>query len=376
MARFKETQLREEPFSDSDDGFGLSAMALVHAPDDEEKAAAYYDKETEIDPVKLVLKEVSQVPLLTGEEEVALAKRVEAGEAAREKIDKLTQDKNVIADKLRKKIADLEKLVQDGEDAREHLIRANGRLVVSIAKRFQGRGVLFLDLIQEGQLGLIKAVSKYEWRRGHKFSTYATWWIRQTITRAIADQGRTIRYPVHLVEEINALFKISRALEQELGHEPKAPELALRILKIKLGHEPTEEERAAELPGILKQVEKLLKLSQHPMSLNQEIKGTDEGTLDDVIEDTNYTDSDPQVVAANVTLREQIDEILNRFTPREQRIIRFRYGLEDGQVHTLEEVGKAVRLTRERVRQIESQIFRRIRNSSGFNLRDYLDTVE
>ncbi|MBQ4361734.1 MAG: RNA polymerase sigma factor RpoD [Lachnospiraceae bacterium] len=272
------------------------------------------------DPVRLYLKEIGKVPLLTAEEEVDLAKRMGDGD----------------------------------EEAKHKLTEANLRLVVSIAKRYVGRGMLFLDLIQEGNLGLIKAVEKFDYTKGFKFSTYATWWIRQAITRAIADQARTIRIPVHMVETINKLMRVQRQLLQELGREP------------------TEEEIAAEMNLSVERVREILKIAQEPVSLETPIGEEEDSHLGDFIQDENVPV--PAEAAARMLLKEQLDEVLDTLTEREQKVLRLRFGMNDGRARTLEEVGKEFDVTRERIRQIEAKALRKLRHPSrSRKLRDFLD---
>ena len=272
------------------------------------------------DPVRMYLKEIGKVPLLTAEEEIELAKRMEDGD----------------------------------EDAKKRLAEANLRLVVSIAKRYVGRGMLFLDLIQEGNLGLIKAVEKFDYRKGYKFSTYATWWIRQAITRAIADQARTIRIPVHMVETINKLIRVSRQLLQELGREP------------------TPEEIAEEMNLPVDRVREILKISQEPVSLETPIGEEEDSHLGDFIQDDNVPV--PADAAAFTLLKEQLVDVLGTLTEREQKVLRLRFGLDDGRARTLEEVGKEFSVTRERIRQIEAKALRKLRHPSrSRKLRDYLE---
>ena len=272
------------------------------------------------DPVRMYLKEIGKVPLLTAEEEIELAKRMELGD----------------------------------EEAKKRLAEANLRLVVSIAKRYVGRGMLVLDLIQEGNLGLIKAVEKFDYRKGYKFSTYATWWIRQAITRAIADQARTIRIPVHMVETINKLIRVSRQLLQELGREP------------------TPEEIAEEMNMPVERVREILKISQEPVSLETPIGEEEDSHLGDFIQDDNVPV--PADAAAFTLLKEQLVEVLSTLTDREQKVLRLRFGLDDGRARTLEEVGKEFNVTRERIRQIEAKALRKLRHPSrSRKLKDYLD---
>ena len=275
------------------------------------------------DPVRMYLKEIGKVPLLTAEEEVELSKQMEEGG-------------------------------ETGKRARERLAEANLRLVVSIAKRYVGRGMLFLDLIQEGNLGLIKAVEKYDYHMGFKFSTYATWWIRQAITRAIADQARTIRIPDHMVETINRLIRIQRQLLQELGREPTPEEIAARM----------------EIP--VEKVREIQKVSQEPVSLETPIGEEEDSHLGDFIQDENV--QVPAEAAAYTLLREQLDEVLDTLTERERQVLRLRFGLDDGRARTLEEVGREFHVTRERIRQIEAKALRKLRQPSrSRKLRDYLE---
>ncbi len=297
------------------------------------------------DSISLYLKEIGRVPLLTAEEEVSLAKRMEKGREARKKLSQGVDDWE-----------ERERLlwfVRDGQAGQEHLIKANSRLVVSVAKKYVGRGVPFLDLIQEGNIGLIRAVKKFDFRRGFKFSTYATWWIRQAVTRAIADQGRTIRVPVHMYEQINRLTRTSRQLVQELGRDP------------------TTEEIAEELGVSPRKVEHIMRVSQRPLSLEMPVGEEEDSYLGDFIEDE---DADaPSEAAGHQLLREVIDEIFQSLTPREVRILQLRFGLVDGYCYTLEEVGKKFGVTRERIRQIEAQALSRLRHPSrSRKLRDYL----
>ena len=272
------------------------------------------------DPVRMYLKEIGKVSLLSADEEIELAKRMEKGDEA----------------------------------AKKRLAEANLRLVVSIAKRYVGRGMLFLDLIQEGNLGLIKAVEKFDYRKGYKFSTYATWWIRQAITRAIADQARTIRIPVHMVETINKLIRVSRQLLQELGREPSPEEIA------------------AEMNMPVERVREILKISQEPVSLETPIGEEEDSHLGDFIQDDNVPV--PADAAAFTLLKEQLEEVLGTLTEREQKVLTLRFGLEDGRARTLEEVGKEFNVTRERIRQIEAKALRKLRHPSrSRKLRDYLD---
>ena len=298
------------------------------------------------DSISLYLKEIGRIPLLTAEQEVSLAKRMEAGRDTKKRLSKNR-------DLSHQERVELSAIVRDGKSAQEHLIKANSRLVVSVAKKYVGRGVPFLDLIQEGNIGLIRAVNKFDYRRGYKFSTYATWWIRQAVTRAIADQGRTIRVPVHMYEQINRLARVSRQLVQELGRDP------------------TVEEIAGELGVSPKKVERTIKVSQRPLSLEMPVGEEDDSFLGDFIEDSDAPSPTDQ--ASQQLLRDQIDDIFVSLTPREVRILQLRFGLVDGYSYTLEEVGKKFGVTRERIRQIEAQALGRLRHPSrSRKLRDFL----
>ncbi|MCL7455136.1 MAG: RNA polymerase sigma factor RpoD [Anaerolineae bacterium] len=298
------------------------------------------------DSISLYLKEIGRIPLLTAEQEVSLAKRMEAGRNAKRR---LSRDGDLSLEER----DELRELVRDGNAAHEHLIKANSRLVVSVAKKYVGRGVPFLDLIQEGNIGLIRAVKKFDYRRGYKFSTYATWWIRQAVTRAIADQGRTIRVPVHMYEQINRLARVSRQLVQELGRDP------------------TVEEIAEELGVSPKKVERTIKVSQRPLSLEMPVGEEDDSFLGDFIEDSEAPSPTDQ--ASQQLLRDQIEDIFGSLTPREVRILQLRFGLVDGYSYTLEEVGRKFGVTRERIRQIEAQALGRLRHPSrSRKLRDFL----
>ncbi len=344
------------------------------------------------DPVRMYLKEIGKVPLLTAEEESELAKRMEAGNYASEIIRKyhseqddykptylgmlkkeqdarehdatkgdLVLDRIVIyAEKLQnyelteEDVKELGDIVTEGDFSKKRLSESNLRLVVSIAKRYVGRGMLFLDLIQEGNLGLIKAVEKFDYRKGYKFSTYATWWIRQAITRAIADQARTIRIPVHMVETINKLIRVSRQLLQELGREPSPEEIA------------------AEMDMPVERVREILKISQEPVSLETPIGEEEDSHLGDFIQDDNVPV--PADAATFTLLKEQLEEVLGTLTEREQKVLILRFGLEDGRARTLEEVGKVFNVTRERIRQIEAKALRKLRHPSrSRKLKDYLE---
>ncbi|HHN93373.1 MAG TPA: sigma-70 family RNA polymerase sigma factor [Anaerolineae bacterium] len=306
---------------------------------------AYFDTIAIDDTIGLYLKEIGRVPLLTAEEEVMLAKRMEAGQQAREK---LSQDGLDPEERER-----LQRIVEDGLAAREHLIRANSRLVISVAKKYIGRGVPFLDLIQEGNIGLIRAANKFDYKRGHKFSTYATWWIRQAVTRAIADQSRTIRVPVHMGDQINKLLRIAHRLTQELGRKPTSEELAA----------------AMEIPT--RKAEEMLKVARRPLSLDMPTDDEGDSKLGDFIEDEDSAAPDDEVTSS--MLRELLHVILQDLPPREVRILQLRYGLVDGETYTLEEVGRKLGVTRERVRQIEAQALSRLRHPThARKLKDFL----
>jgi RNA polymerase primary sigma factor len=311
------------------------------------------------DPVRMYLKGIGKVPLLSADEEIELAQKMEAGSVAVEKIPLLKERLAETGDEQEKEeiqaeIKALQLDVDRGSDAKKRLAEANLRLVVSIAKRYVGRGMLFLDLIQEGNLGLIKAVEKFDYRKGYKFSTYATWWIRQAITRAIADQARTIRIPVHMVETINKLIRVSRQLLQELGREP------------------TPEEIAEEMKMPVERVREILKISQEPVSLETPIGEEEDSHLGDFIKDDNVPV--PADAATFTLLKEQLEEVLGTLTEREQKVLTLRFGLEDGRARTLEEVGKEFNVTRERIRQIEAKALRKLRHPSrSRKLKDYLE---
>ena len=311
------------------------------------------------DPVRMYLKEIGKVPLLSADEEIELAQKMEAGSVAVEKIPLLKErlaetGEEQEKEEIQAEIKALQLDVDRGSDAKKRLAEANLRLVVSIAKRYVGRGMLFLDLIQEGNLGLIKAVEKFDYRKGYKFSTYATWWIRQAITRAIADQARTIRIPVHMVETINKLIRVSRQLLQELGREP------------------TPEEIAEEMKMPVERVREILKISQEPVSLETPIGEEEDSHLGDFIKDDNVPV--PADAAIFTLLKEQLEEVLGTLTEREQKVLTLRFGLEDGRARTLEEVGKEFNVTRERIRQIEAKALRKLRHPSrSRKLKDYLE---
>ncbi|MDY6878020.1 MAG: sigma-70 family RNA polymerase sigma factor [Chloroflexota bacterium] len=307
---------------------------------------AYFDTIAIDDTIGLYLKEVGRVPLLTAEEEVMLAKRMEAGLIAQGELnhDGLNPEER----------GEMENVVQDGLAAREHLIRANSRLVISVAKKYIGRGVPFLDLIQEGNIGLIRAANKFNYKLGNKFSTYATWWIRQAVTRAIADQSRTIRVPVHMGDQINKLLRTSHHLTQELGREPTTEELATEL----------------EIPT--RKAEEMLRVARRPLSLEMPTDDEGESELGDFIEDEDISAPDEEVTFS--MLRELLRSILQDLPPREVRILQLRYGLVDGETYTLEEVGKKLGVTRERVRQIEAQALSRLRHPThSRRLKDFLE---
>lgn len=333
------TELEDEDFDEEE--------TLAWINNDLVQDAGYQQALDSDDVVGLYLKEAGRVPLLTAQEEVSLAKRMEQAQLARERLeaegDRLPPDDAY----------DLKDIILDGDDAQEHLVRANARLVISVAKKYIGRGVPFLDLIQEGNIGLIRATNKFEYQRGHKFSTYATWWIRQAVSRAVADQGRTIRVPVHMGDQLNRMRRIQLQLTQELGRDPSIEELAV-------GMETTPDK-----------IENLLEIARRPVSLETPIDEEGDSTFGDFVEDVNSPAPADEV--ATHLLHEQLTTALDRLPPREAQILRLRYGLEDGRVYTLEEVGQEIGVTRERVRQLEAQALNRLRQSSAhIILRDYL----
>ena len=303
------------------------------------------------DPVRMYLKEIGKVALLTADEEVTLASAMTAGQLARERIEAAEETGEEISetDRIR-----LQAEIKSGDAAKKSLAEANLRLVVSIAKRYVGRGMLFLDLIQEGNLGLIKAVEKFDYTKGYKFSTYATWWIRLAITRAIADQARTIRIPVHMVETINKVIRVSRQLLQELGHDPSPEEIS-------------------EEMGIpVDKVREILKIAQEPVSLETPIGEEEDSHLGDFIPDEGA--SEPSEAASFTLLKEQLVDVLSTLTPREEKVLKLRFGIEDGRTRTLEEVGKEFNVTRERIRQIEAKALRKLRHPSrSKKLKDFLN---
>ena len=303
------------------------------------------------DPVRMYLKEIGKVPLLTADEEIRLATAMSAGNAAKERMAAAEKEGEVISEE---ELAALKKDVKQGEKAKQKLAEANLRLVVSIAKRYVGRGMLFLDLIQEGNLGLIKAVEKFDYTKGYKFSTYATWWIRQAISRAIADQARTIRIPVHMVETINKVIRVSRQLMQELGHDPSPEEIS------------------EEMGMPVDKVREILKIAQEPVSLETPIGEEEDSHLGDFIPDEGV--SEPSEAASFTLLKEQLVDVLSTLTPREEKVLKLRFGIEDGRTRTLEEVGKEFNVTRERIRQIEAKALRKLRHPSrSKKLKDFLN---
>jgi RNA polymerase primary sigma factor len=331
--------LLDEEFADLDE---LDALGLDLSEDD-----GYQQAIETNDAVGLYLKEVGRVPLLSTDEEVRLAKRMERGRQAEAR---LAEQGARLSSEER---ADLERLVAEGLAAQEHLIKANSRLVISVAKKYIGRGVPFLDLIQEGNIGLIRAARKFEYQRGHKFSTYATWWIRQAVSRAVADQGRTIRLPVHMGDQINRLRRVTLSLTQLLGREPTIDEIA---------------EAMETTPD---KISVLLEISRRPISLEAPTDEDEETEIGDFVQDTR--ELSPSEAIDREMLRHHLTEALNRLPEREARILRLRYGLEDGEMHTLEEVGRAIGVTRERVRQLEAQALNRLRRSSSHRiLKDFL----
>ncbi len=318
--------LNDPKWEELQDGFGIVVADIESSLDD---------------PVRMYLREIGRVPLLTAEEEVRLAQRMERGKAERLRMD------------LHRGLVN-RRYIDEGEEAQRRLTEANLRLVVSVAKKYIGRGMNLLDLIQEGNIGLIRAVEKFDYTKGYKFSTYATWWIRQAITRAIADQARTIRIPVHMVETINRLIRISRRLLQDLGREPTSEEIAEQM------------EISAE------KVREIIKVSQEPVSLETPIGEEDDSHLGDFIED--HTALAPADAASHQLLKEQVEDVLDSLTERERKVLQLRFGLDDGRSRTLEEVGKEFHVTRERIRQIEAKALRKLRHPSrSRKLKDYLD---
>ncbi len=371
---FKDMELDAEKFERVLDYLEHNNIDVLRISDDDDDDDIILDNDDEVevekidlsipdgvsveDPVRMYLKEIGKVSLLSAEEEIELAKQMEAGNAAYEKIcilkSRMEDASDEEKEELQSAIKELQKDVEGGSAAKKRLAEANLRLVVSIAKRYVGRGMLFLDLIQEGNLGLIKAVEKFDYRKGYKFSTYATWWIRQAITRAIADQARTIRIPVHMVETINKLIRVSRQLLQELGREPSPEEIAEEM----------------NMPA--DRVREILKISQEPVSLETPIGEEEDSHLGDFLRDENVPV--PADAAAFTLLKEQLEEVLGTLTEREQKVLTLRFGLEDGRARTLEEVGKEFNVTRERIRQIEAKALRKLRHPSrSRKLKDYLE---
>ncbi|MDY4966574.1 MAG: RNA polymerase sigma factor RpoD [Dysosmobacter sp.] len=308
------------------------------------------------DPVRMYLKEIGKVPLLNPDEEIVLAQAMSAGNEAKARLDELEEQRKngETPDITPEEEAQLRKVYKKGESSKQKLAEANLRLVVSIAKRYVGRGMLFLDLIQEGNLGLIKAVEKFDYTKGYKFSTYATWWIRQAITRAIADQARTIRFPVLMVDTINNVIRVSRQLLQELGHDPSPNEIA------------------AEMGMPVEKVREILKIAQEPVSLETPIGEEEDSHLGDFIPDEGA--SEPSEAASFTLLKEQLMDVLSTLTPREEKVLKLRFGIEDGRTRTLEEVGKEFNVTRERIRQIEAKALRKLRHPSrSKKLKDFLN---
>ena len=349
---------------------GTEEDLLPELPDDEPAAEEIADVEEEElvdpnslvsnfsidDPVRMYLKEIGKVPLLNPDEEIVLAQAMAAGAEAKARLDELQEQREAgeTPAVTPEEEAELRKAFKKGESAKQKLAEANLRLVVSIAKRYVGRGMLFLDLIQEGNLGLIKAVEKFDYTKGYKFSTYATWWIRQAITRAIADQARTIRIPVHMVETINKVIRVSRQLLQELGHDPS----------------PTEIAKEMNMP--VDKVREILKIAQEPVSLETPIGEEEDSHLGDFIPDEGA--SEPSEAASFTLLKEQLMDVLSTLTPREEKVLKLRFGIEDGRTRTLEEVGKEFNVTRERIRQIEAKALRKLRHPSrSKKLKDFLN---
>lgn len=372
---FKELNLDAEQFEAVLDFLEHNNVDVLRMNDDDDDDEIILDEEDEVevenidlsvpdgvsveDPVRMYLKEIGKVPLLSAEEEINLAQRMEAGNVATEKIQLLkvrmeeTEDEAEKAE-IQEEVKAMQKDIDLGSDAKKRLAEANLRLVVSIAKRYVGRGMLFLDLIQEGNLGLIKAVEKFDYRKGYKFSTYATWWIRQAITRAIADQARTIRIPVHMVETITKVKKVSSQLLHETGHDPSAEEIAEKL----------------EMPA--ERVREIMRIAQDPVSLETPIGEEEDSHLGDFIPDDDAPA--PADAASLMLLKEQLNEVLSTLTDREAKVLRLRFGLEDGRSRTLEEVGKEFDVTRERIRQIEAKALRKLRHPSrSKKVKDFLD---
>ena len=343
----------EDFLADLPDDDGEPAMEEIAEIEEEELVDpnSLVDSFNIDDPVRMYLKEIGKVPLLTADQEVELATAMTAGREAQARMDEAEENGETLSDE---ELAQLKKQIKAGERAKQQLAEANLRLVVSIAKRYVGRGMLFLDLIQEGNLGLIKAVEKFDYTKGYKFSTYATWWIRQAITRAIADQARTIRIPVHMVETINKVIRVSRQLLQELGHDPSPEEIS------------------EEMNMPVDKVREILKIAQEPVSLETPIGEEEDSHLGDFIPDEAA--SEPSEAASFTLLKEQLVDVLSTLTPREEKVLKLRFGIEDGRTRTLEEVGKEFNVTRERIRQIEAKALRKLRHPSrSKKLKDFLN---
>ncbi len=356
----------EEYYPEIDDTATLDALPEDAAPSPEEleelPAEEIVDPSTLVDsfgiddPVRMYLKEIGKVSLLTSEEEVSLAQTMSDGHAAERRLRECAsgEKQGQPSSLTQEEKAELTRVAKEGETAKQRLAEANLRLVVSIAKRYVGRGMHFLDLIQEGNLGLIKAVEKFDYTKGYKFSTYATWWIRQAITRAIADQARTIRIPVHMVETINKVIRVSRQLLQELGHDPSPEEIA------------------EEMNMPVEKVREILKIAQEPVSLETPIGEEEDSHLGDFIPDEEA--SEPSEAASFTLLKEQLVDVLSTLTKREEKVLRLRFGIEDGRTRTLEEVGREFNVTRERIRQIEAKALRKLRHPSrSKKLKDFLN---
>jgi RNA polymerase primary sigma factor len=334
---------------------GVPLRAEADGPDEADEADEVtptgrpdYDGIDSDDTISLYLREVSRIALLTADQEVDLSQRIERGVAARLA---LAADEPLRPAERK----ELNRVSDDGEAARQHLVRANSRLVIAMAKKYMNQGVPFLDLIQEGNLGLMKAVEKFDWRRGFKFSTYATWWVRQAITRAIADQGRTIRVPVHMSDRIRRLFQVSRRLEQSLGREPTLDDLANEL----------------ELP--VKKVQWMMRIARSPLSLEKPVGEEQDSELGDFIEDDEFPA--PAEAATHTILRDEIETMLTSLSPREARVLELRFGLLDGRTHTLKEVGEKFGVTRERIRQIETEALERLRSPRrAIRLREFLES--
>ncbi|RME80317.1 MAG: RNA polymerase sigma factor RpoD [Caldilineae bacterium] len=419
MPEEEETSLRDdedlEDFNEEEDSLDLSEDVLADIPvlefDDGEETGLIpeIERDTELeaeveaeaflpverivhdvsidDPVRQYLREIGQHPLLSAEEEVAIAKRIRAGQEAEARLRELAGDSKSTTEVLESLPPEererLEALISDGYEAQKELARSNLRLVVSVAKRYIGRGMSFLDLIQEGNLGLLRAVEKFDYELGYKFSTYATWWIRQSISRAIADQARTIRIPVHMVESINKLLRVQRDLTQKLGRDPTAEEIAVEMDFIEPEEERLAIKRALEegeplnpmqkraLKRAAAKVRRIKRVAQEPMSLEMPVGNEDNSSLGDFIEDDSLPA--PADAASQQLLREQMQEILSQLSERERQVLEMRFGLNDGTSRTLEEVGKEFGVTRERIRQIEAKALRKLRHPiRSRKLRDYL----